>query len=62
MQFKKFKPSRSKAASYISSFMPALEFLSFEQNQLRHVYRGHGVPERQLHLPVKSGRQKEPVT
>jgi hypothetical protein len=59
MQFKKFKPSRSKAASYISSFMPALEFLSFE---LRHVYRGHGVPERQLHLPVKSGRQKEPVT
>jgi len=28
--------------------MPALEFLSFEQKQLRHVCRGHGLPERHL--------------
>jgi hypothetical protein len=41
--------------------MPALEFLSFEQNQLRHVCRGHGVPERQLNLPVKRGGDKKGV-
>jgi hypothetical protein len=61
-QFKKFKPSQSKAASYISSFMPALEFLSFEQNQLRHVCRGHGVPERHLNLPLRRGGDKKRVT
>jgi hypothetical protein len=42
--------------------MPALEFLSFEQNQLRHVCRGHGVPERQLNLPLKRGGDKKRVT
>jgi hypothetical protein len=31
--------------------MAALEFLSFERNQLRHVCRGHHVAERQLNLP-----------
>jgi hypothetical protein len=44
--------------------MPALEILSFEQNQLRHLCRGHGVPERQLNFPfpLKRGGDTKRVT
>jgi hypothetical protein len=58
MQFKKFKPSRSKAASYISSFMPALEFLSFERINFVMFTEGMACLNGNCIFPLRAGDKK----